>query len=494
MGSNKTIIQSLIIFSTIVIFLVSWSTIVVPEMGKLSDDHTHIMEYDAQSTTVDDVYGKEKGPFFLRDIQDEKVISHDGDILTILSTITSERVDNREVVFSMENTYKVNAKTRMHVDKEGKQWRFLPGVEKKDYDFFHPAVFYDDPMRFVGTDEIKGLQVYVFEVTTKGADTSRAFPQFLPNTILTDTTSTLYIEPVTGEMIRFEKIWDNYLVEDGKRINTIQTGEKHTTKFTENILAHHIKPQIENLNYIKNIMPIFFAISILTVGLIWIMSSYLGRIKQESIQKDQMVAIGNITSKIAHDLRNPLNIVKMGLELNNREGVSPEIKKRRSELALRGVEKIDYQIKSILNFVRNSPLKIRQVQLSSIIDTAIKNSQIPQNIKIEKDISEITISVDFDLLETVFTNIITNAVHATRKGTITISAKIKTKTIEIEFKDTGPGIPKDMIKYVFEPLFTTKRKGTGLGLSSCKYIIEKHDGTVSVQNNPTRFTISLPRQ
>lgn len=63
----------------------------------------------------------------------------------------------------------------------------------------------------------------------------------------------------------------------------------------------------------------------------------------------------------------------------------------------------------------------------------------------------------------------------------------------IDFIDSGPGIPEDTINKIFEPLFTTKQKGTGLGLASCKNIVEQHSGKITVKNNPTTFTVRLPR-
>jgi len=61
-------------------------------------------------------------------------------------------------------------------------------------------------------------------------------------------------------------------------------------------------------------------------------------------------------------------------------------------------------------------------------------------------------------------------------------------------KDSGPGFPESKISEIFEPLITTKQKGTGLGLVSCKNIIENHGGTITAKNNPTTFTIRLPKK
>ncbi len=89
---------------------------------------------------------------------------------------------------------------------------------------------------------------------------------------------------------------------------------------------------------------------------------------------------------------------------------------------------------------------------------------------------------------------ITNSIQAIgeNSGEITIRIQEHQGEITCEVIDSGPGIPKDKIGKVFEPLFTTKQTGTGLGLSSCISIIQQHNGTITVHNNPTTFTMVLP--
>lgn len=92
-----------------------------------------------------------------------------------------------------------------------------------------------------------------------------------------------------------------------------------------------------------------------------------------------------------------------------------------------------------------------------------------------------------------FVNLITNAVEAMNySGAIIISSKLDQNNIIIEIENSGPDIEEENIDKIFEPLFTTKETGTGLGLASCKNIIERHRGAITVKNNPTTFTITLP--
>jgi len=78
-------------------------------------------------------------------------------------------------------------------------------------------------------------------------------------------------------------------------------------------------------------------------------------------------------------------------------------------------------------------------------------------------------------------------------GKIEIKINEKDNMVILEFADSGKGISDNDLEKVFEPLFTTKQKGTGLGLASCKNIVEQHQGEISVKNNPTTFTIKLPK-
>lgn len=492
---KKFVFQGIIVFSVAAIVLLSWGMVITPEFEKLSKDYFLDMEYDAQTTMVDDVYGELLGPYFQRDILSEKVIETNGNILTIKSSVTGTRIDTNEIMFQVENIYKVDAITQMHTDREGKRFGFLPGVEKKDYEFFHPAVFYDDPMMFKKTDIVNGLEVYVFEVITKGADTSRAFPQFAPHVIFTDTTSRLWIEPITGNLVKFEKDWDNYLIEDGKRINTIQIGGKHTTEFTELILTQYTKAKIENIKFNNFFMPIFLLVVIFSIGIIWILLTYLGKIKQESVKKEQMAIIGKFSARLTHDLRNPLSVIYNEITIlrsqaqNKNSTFEPSFKRLE-----RSADRMKHQIDDVLDFVKSKPPSLKSVSLKTLLESAIDNSNIPSTIKITKPTYDFHLNLDYHQMEIVLTNLLTNAIQAIgEKGEIIIKFKEERENIRIEIIDSGSGILEKDLEKVFESLFTTKQKGTGLGLASCKNIIENHKGKISVKNNPTTFTIILPK-
>ena len=108
--------------------------------------------------------------------------------------------------------------------------------------------------------------------------------------------------------------------------------------------------------------------------------------------------------------------------------------------------------------------------------------------------NDIEFLFDKDKIDVVFDNLITNAKQAMKNGgKITLKLSESNDQVKILVEDSGPGIPNDVLPKIFEPLITTKQSGTGLGLASVKSIIEQHGGTISVKNNPTTFTIVLPK-
>lgn len=217
------------------------------------------------------------------------------------------------------------------------------------------------------------------------------------------------------------------------------------------------------------------------------------------LKNNKLTTIGNLAARMAHDLRNPLSLLKTTHELTKLRHPPHSVDektKRHYKMMDEAISKMAHQLDNVMDFVRIKSLKIENTSLNEILDSAIGSLKIPQNIRIDKKRNlDVNIQCDREAIEIVFTNLLLNSVQAIGKkdGTITIRIKESTENISIEFEDNGTGIPDDNIHKIFDPLFTTKSFGTGLGLSSCKSIIEQHEGMLSVRNNPTVFTIMLPK-
>lgn len=210
---------------------------------------------------------------------------------------------------------------------------------------------------------------------------------------------------------------------------------------------------------------------------------------------EKMATVGQLSSRLAHDLRNPLTIIKNSVEIlhHNNKNIDSNTAEKYS-LILRATKKIAYQIDDVLDFVRQSELHLKRKPVSEIIDSSISNILIPNTVTINRDYRNVVINCDSRKLEAVFSNIITNAIQAmNEKGKIDIKIFENEDGALIKISDSGPGIRKSAMERLFEPLFTTKETGTGLGLSICKNIIEQHGGTISASSPPTTFSLNIPK-
>ena len=220
-------------------------------------------------------------------------------------------------------------------------------------------------------------------------------------------------------------------------------------------------------------------------------------LRNESTSRvERLSAMGELSARVAHDLRNPLGIIKNAVELIeiSSEDITDDKLKKRISMIKNAADRMLRQINDVLDFVRTRPLQLEKKSLSIILESSIKSS-VPKSIKITKPENDLSIMCDSKQIEIVFSNILINAVQAMENsGEIKVRIKENENDVGIEIEDSGPGIPEDKLEQIFDPLFTTKSTGTGLGLVSCKNIIEQHKGTISVKNNPTIFKIILPKK
>ncbi len=218
---------------------------------------------------------------------------------------------------------------------------------------------------------------------------------------------------------------------------------------------------------------------------------------QKLIQAERLSAIGELAARVAHDLRNPLSVIKASMELIKVKNIGSNENSfliRQVSMIERAISRMSHQIEDVLDFVRPIPLQIANNSIMKTLKNSIEKAKISDEVKVVLPKNDLEFEFDKDKIDVVFDNILTNASQAIREnGTIAIRFVDVNDSVKIEFEDSGPGIPEDVLPKIFEPLVTTKQTGTGLGLASCKSIISQHGGSISVKNNPTTFTIELPK-
>jgi len=216
--------------------------------------------------------------------------------------------------------------------------------------------------------------------------------------------------------------------------------------------------------------------------------------QSDIIKAERFSAIGELSARIAHDIRNPLSVISNSLYVLDRVQNDPEKFKKVIERMNRAEQRITHQIDEVMDFLRSTNLKIEEIHLKEIFNLLLSELPDTDELKITPPKNDVTIFADKTKLNALFSNLIMNAFQAIKKdGSITIKLLELNDKIHISVEDSGPGIAEEDLENIFEPLFTTKQEGTGLGLASCKKIVEQHKGTILAKNNPTIFTIILPK-
>jgi PAS domain S-box-containing protein len=204
----------------------------------------------------------------------------------------------------------------------------------------------------------------------------------------------------------------------------------------------------------------------------------------EEEKTKRFLAIGELSARIAHDLRNPLGVIKNSVAIL--KITNPDLDEgTKTNLARidRGILRMTHQIDEVLDYVTPKPLKYSSITLSEILSSTLDRMILPDTVKVNLPKNDTKITCDHEKLEVVFVNLISNAIQAmSNKGEIDIRLLDGEDDVIIEVEDTGPGIPDDIMPKIFDPLFTTRQIGTGLGLPSCKSIIENHHGAIGVTN------------
>ncbi len=219
----------------------------------------------------------------------------------------------------------------------------------------------------------------------------------------------------------------------------------------------------------------------------------------EQSEKEKMILLGQLTSRIAHDIKNPLSVINLSIGILAKHPelkLSDKLVQEKFKAIEKNIFRINNQVNFVLDHVREKQIRYEKILLKDCLSESQKHIVVPDNVKIKIEESDLFVYVDFFQIEIACTNLLNNAIQSFegKPGEISIKFSEDEKYVITKVEDSGPGIPKDVLPRIFEPLVTTKQNGTGLGLVSSKIIIENHGGTITAKNNPTTFTIKLPKK
>ena len=239
------------------------------------------------------------------------------------------------------------------------------------------------------------------------------------------------------------------------------------------------------------------------------------RAEAELIRSERLASVGQLAAGVAHEVNNPLAgilvYIKLLLKRYEQRKLQTDETKKQLEKIGRETERCSRIIKNLLDFSRQTEVKLRPVNINKVIEAtfSIIGHQISlENVKteIELNASLPSILVDFDQIQQALMNIMLNAAQAMPNGgdlkiSTSVAKRVKIggsirDAIRIDISDTGVGIPQEDLDKLFTPFFTTKEKGkgVGLGLSVVHGIIERHHGKIEIKSDPgagTTFSIYL---
>jgi len=225
---------------------------------------------------------------------------------------------------------------------------------------------------------------------------------------------------------------------------------------------------------------------------------------------ESLAAVGQATTQVAHEIRNPLGSIRLGVSML-RDSVSDPDALNTIELVERGIKHLNKLVVDVTQFSRQKSLDRSRVDLNDSLDRSIDlvSDRIREkNTTVEKDFSEDALvgNWDADQLRQVFVNVIANAVDASQENA---AVRIATERLSLDgheghapksyaritIADRGKGMDEATRDRIFEPFFSTKKRGTGLGLAIVKQIVEQHGGRISVASEVgkgSKFIIDLP--
>jgi len=227
-------------------------------------------------------------------------------------------------------------------------------------------------------------------------------------------------------------------------------------------------------------------------------------LEAEVEQRERLSALGNLAAAVAHEVRNPLNAISVGLQ-RLREEFRPADNHaeyaRFVDLMQGEVKRLNGIVEEFLSLARPISLKPDLVRVGELLQevTALLQADadargVRIDLAVPRDLP--AARLDRDAVKQVFLNLLLNGLEAMPGGgTLTISASALGGSLRLTVGDTGDGIPADLLPRIFEPYVTTKTKGMGLGLPIARRIVEAHGGRIEAESRPglgCRFTITLP--
>jgi PAS domain S-box-containing protein len=221
--------------------------------------------------------------------------------------------------------------------------------------------------------------------------------------------------------------------------------------------------------------------------------------QEQILRSARLAALGQFSATMAHELRNPLNVVRLSVHYVTSNMPEPDERLQRNLSHMnRSVDRACAIIDDLLAFSRLPPPQMAPARVNEMVREAVSLHSVPRQVVTEWSLAADlpVVPMDSRQIEQAIGNLVLNALQAMPDGgRLSIGSRLEGDRLEITVGDSGPGIPEELRARVFEPFFSTKASGTGLGLPLVREIALAHGGDLHLCNAPgpgTRFTLALP--
>lgn len=229
------------------------------------------------------------------------------------------------------------------------------------------------------------------------------------------------------------------------------------------------------------------------------------RMEKKVREAERMATIGQITTSLSHEVRNPLSAIKLNLQVIKKNAMLKGNDERRIDISVQEVKRLERILQELLDFAKPLSLKPQPADVLELmhryvelLDEKFKEKSIRIQFTIEPAMPDVPL--DTEKFQQAVMNLLFNAIDASPEGgTIHIAIDIRWQNAQryaaISIRDEGPGIPSELLGEIHKPFFTTKTRGTGLGLTNAERVVRDHGGWLDIDDKMTggaAFTLMVP--